>query len=391
MTVDKPRTNRNLSRRRNRYLIIEFLRRTEEASPSLISSELEISLPTVGRVLEDLVEEGLVEHIGRETASIGRPAGRVRFMAENYAIVAVYAHVSGIIGVASDLKGETLARREALVVDDGERNIATLVELIRSLQADVLSRVRSLRGIGVGVSSMVRQPDGLVVLTSGLGWRSVPLRQRLAAIFEEPVFIDSDRNLGAVGEWAYGSCRHVDHLVRLSVGPGASAGFVVDGEVYRGVSDAAGELKWFLDDPRLGGHHLPLLGDRQSLRFGKGIPQAAFVALEEVAQDYTAGRIALDAFDSVFETDQRLELVRQLLDYTTMAAAHVSAMLNPNVVVLTGAITRGGAFVVDLLQYRLGGDVYNVPKIVLSKLDRDAVMLGAVKMVLDATTLQPDV
>ncbi|MEF2074068.1 ROK family transcriptional regulator [Consotaella aegiceratis] len=379
----------SISRRYNRFKIIEFIRRSEETTPSEISSKLEISLPTVVRILSDLMAERLVENVGRESSSIGRPATRVRFRGDAYAIIAVHAHISGFYGVLSDLNGGVLCELRCDTSRDSEKNLAALVSLIGSLHAEPLPAGCSLCGIGVGVQSMVRQPEGLVVLTARLGWKSLPLRDLLQAEFNEPVFVDSDRHLAVVGEWTFGAGRHVDNLVRLSVGPGASAGIMVGGEVYRGGSDAAGELKWFLDDPRLGGHRLPLLGDRQSLRFDQGIPENAFVALEEVSRDYQEGKITVEAFDGVFSSNERLELVRQLLDYATMAATSVTAILNPTTVVLSGSITRGGSFVADVLRHRLGGDVYIVPQIVLSQLGLRAVTLGAVKMVLDATALQP--
>jgi predicted NBD/HSP70 family sugar kinase len=165
---------------------------------------------------------------------------------------------------------------------------------------------------------------------------------------------------------------------------------VINGEVFRGASHAAGELKWFLDDPRLGQLRLPLLGDKSSLRFGLGgLPSAAFDALERVAGAYAAGKFDLSTFDTE-GGDTDLEQVRQLLAYTTLAMSSTAAILNPSVVVMTGQITRGGQMVIDLLESLMGGDVYQVPRIVHSDLGFKAVLLGAAKAILDLTALKPD-
>ena len=383
------RTSRNLSRQHHRFQIIAYLRRCDEVSPSQIAADLGISLPTVVRVLADLTDEGFVENLGREAASVGRPASRVRFRGNAHAVIAVYAHVTGLFGIVADLSGNILRQNRLDACSDGEENVNRLIELIRTLRNRPLPGIISCRGIGVAVQSMVRQPEGVVVMTMWLGWQNMPLRQRLQAEFAEPVLVDADRYLGVAGEWAFGVGDHADHLVRLSIGPGASAGIIVGGEVLRGATDAAGELKWFLDDPRLGGHNLPLLGNRQTLRFDRGIPHEAFAALERAADRYDRGDVALSDFDSERPEDSEHAIVCQLLDYATMAAANVSAIVNPSRIVLTGLITRGGPFVTDVLAHRMGGDVFPLPELRLSHLGPQAVLLGAVKMILDKTTLQP--
>ena len=389
MSEKRSRSSRNLSRQHHRFRVIDYLRRSGEITPSQISGELGISLPTVVRVLADLTDEGFVQNLGREAASFGRPSSLVRFCGEDHAIIAVYAHISGLFGVVADLNGNTLFEAKIDASKNGEENVTNLLSLITTLQNYPLPHIRSYRGIGVAVQSMVRQPDGVVVLANWLGWVNMPLKQRLESSLSAPVFVDADRYLGVVGEWAYGVGDHADHLVRLSIGPGASAGIIVDGNVLRGATDAAGELKWFLDDPKLGGHSLPLLGNKQSLRFDTGIPQAAFAALERVALRYKCGEISLQDFNHEISNDPDFSVVSQLLDYATMAATNVSAILNPSRIVLTGLITVGGQFVLDILAARMGGDVFKSPELIHSELGPKAVLMGAVKMVLDVTTLQP--
>ena len=379
---------KGLSRRLSRFRILEFLRRVDEATPSHLAQELGVSLPTVVRILADLEEEGFIEGIGREASSIGRPAGLVRFAGDCHAVVAMCAQPQWIYGLVTDLNGRILHEDQVATSENGDDNLEKLLRLIEDLKSRPLPGIKTIRGIGVGVSSMVYQPEGVVVLTMGLGWRSLPLRELLSSQFSVPIFVESDRNLGVIGEWTFGAGNHEPNFVRLSIGPGASAGIVINGELYRGSRYAAGELKWFLDDPRFNGGEFPLLGNRQSLRFEKGIPASAFDALENAALLYEEKRLSLELFDAPI-SDASLEIVRQLLDYTTLSAVGVSAMLNPSTVVLTGLITRGRSLVVDCLSSRLAGDIYQVPKFTLSSLGYKAVLLGAVKLVMDGTVLKP--
>ncbi|GLQ12133.1 sugar kinase [Devosia yakushimensis] len=383
--------SKKLPRVRNRYIVLEYLRRASNSTPSEISAATGVSLPTVTRVLSSLVEEGLVEYTGREASTGGRPAGLVTFTGHRYGTVCLYAHTSGIYGVLSDLSGRITVEKKVAPAFDGEVNTQIVLDLIRELLEIGRRDFDGICGLGVAVQSMVKQPKGEVVRTSAaLDWRSLPLHSVLCAHFDLPIFVDSDHIYGVIGEWNYGSSRHVDILVRLSLGPGASTGLMVNGEVYRGAADAAGELKWYLDDSQVSGVQFPLLGTKEELRLGKGLTEQVFDALSSAADAYEAGKLDLGIFDSEISGDLRLETARQLIGYSSLAIGSASAILSPTTIVLSGQINRGRQLILDIFNSRLGGDVWPVPRIVHSGLGHRAVLLGAAKTVMDQTMLKPD-
>jgi predicted NBD/HSP70 family sugar kinase len=204
-----------------------------------------------------------------------------------------------------------------------------------------------------------------------------------------PVYVENGRNLAAVGEWGFGTGHGKGCLVSLSIGPGAGAGIVIDRKLYRGRSHSAGEVAWYLDDPHLTGHAFAHLVDKQALRFGPGITEDAIAALENAKRRYVAGELSLDAFFGSVTADRSLGVVRELLDYSTMAAASISALINPQTIIIAGSIVRGAPLAIDVLRKRLNGNVYDPPRIMLSELGHRDVVMGAIMMVLDATTLNP--
>ena len=129
------------------------------------------------------------------------------------------------------------------------------------------------------------------------------------------------------------------------------------------------------------------LGDKQSLRFF-GIPEQATRMLEEANTQYVSGKLTLAAV-----TDRRAgkiaPVVSELLDYATMAVGSVAAFMNPEIIVLAGRVVGGGDLVLDVLRQRLKGNVYDPPRLVMGALGHRDIVLGAVRLVLDATTLNP--
>jgi predicted NBD/HSP70 family sugar kinase len=380
-------TTSSLLRRLNRSAVVDLIRTEGVASPSSIAERLNISPPTVMRVIEDLIAEDLVAYDGFDETSRGRPRARIKFRGAAHAIIGIEAGKGEFYGAVANLEGVVQTEMHETADDDGERNFEKLVGLIRRLMAAPRPRGQTIRGIGIGLPSIVRQPEGEVVLTLGLGWRDMPLRARLSEHFQMPIVVENGRNLAAVGEWGFGAGRGADSVVSLSIGPGAGAGVVIDGKLYGGHSHAAGELSWYLDDPLLTGRPFEHLGDKQSLRFF-GIPEQATKMLEEANTRYAAGKLTLAAVTDR-QAGKIAPVVTELLDYATMAVGSVAAFMNPEIIVLAGRVVGGGDLVLDVLRHRLKGNVYDPPRLVIGALGHRDIVLGAVRLVLDATTLNP--
>lgn len=381
-------TTSSLLRRLNRSAVVDVIRMEGVASPSSLAQRLNISIPTVMRVIEDLIAEDLVAYDGFDEANVrGRPRARIKFLGAAHAIIGIEAGKGEFYGAVANLEGAVQTEMHETADDDGERNLQKITSLIERLMAVPRPPGQTIRGIGIGVPSIVKQPVGEVVLTLGLGWRDFPLRQLLSEKFDVPVFVENGRNLAAVGEWGFGAGRGADSVVSLSIGPGAGAGVVIDGKLYGGHSHAAGELGWYLDDPLLTGRPFEHLGDKQSLRFF-GIPEQATKMLEEANAQYAAGKLTLAAVTDR-QAGKIAPVVTELLDYATMAVGSVAAFMNPEIIVLAGRVVGGGDLVLDVLRHRLKGNVYDPPRLVIGALGHRDIVLGAVRLVLDATTLNP--
>jgi predicted NBD/HSP70 family sugar kinase len=383
-------TTTSLLRQINRSAVVGLVRKETVVTPSSLAARLNISIPTVMRVIDGLIAEDLVEYDGFDEALRGRPPARIKFKGAAHAIVGIEASRGEFYGAVADLNGQIQHEMYAPADDkDGMGNVERLIALITALMAAPRPKGQEVRGIGIGVPSIVKQPDGEVVLTLGLGWRDLPLRKILTEHFDLPVYVENGRNLAAIGESGFGAGQGASSLISLSIGPGAGAGVVIDGKLFGGHAHAAGELSWYLDDPLLSGRSFQLLGDKQSLRFGGGIPRKAIDALKSIDAKYRKGEIGIDAVTGSAATTPELAIVAELLDYTVMAVASISAFMNPEVVILAGQLSEGAALVVDAVRARLAGNIYDPPHLVMSDLGHRDIVLGATMLVLDATILNP--
>ena len=383
-----PLAGPGLLRRMNRALVLNHIRRKDITTSPDIIAELGISPATTMRVIEDLTAEGLVAHDGYDESSGGRPRARIRFDGAKQGIIGIEASQSGFRGAVTNLRGEILFEQSLVAGTTGPENVERLILLIERLMAKDRPGQLKIIGIGVGVPSIVRQPSGEVVLTLGLDWHDLPLQALLTEHFHLPVVVENDRNLAAMGEWGFGAARGAQSVVSLAIIPGAGAGIVVDGRLIRGRANASGEVSWFLDDPLLCGRTFRHLGDKDQLRFG-GIAGSIADELAALAKRHSAGALTVADIESA-GPEGRLSEVLELLDYTTVAVAALISILNPAVIVLTGGVARGGDLVLQVIEQRLAGNVFDLPRLEITTLGSLDIVLGAIHAVLETTILDSD-
>ena len=73
-------------------------------------------------------------------------------------------------------------------------------------------------------------------------WVNAPLKERLAEHYRLPVYIEHDGNAGALAEWYFGAGRGTQNMIYLTAGTGLGAGIILNGRIYRGSTDTAGEI-----------------------------------------------------------------------------------------------------------------------------------------------------
>jgi predicted NBD/HSP70 family sugar kinase len=383
-------TTSRLLRHMNRAAVINLIRQEGIISPTRIASELNISIATVMRVVEDLIGEDLVEYEGFGESTGGRPPAQLKFKGSSYAVIGIDLGAPRLFGAVSDLNGRIQTERYADCDHKrGNVNLERLVCLVDELLNADRPPGQKIRGIGVGAPSIVRVPEGHVEWAQKLRWRDLPLKKILSERFDEQIFVENHVNLTAVGEWGFGAGQGVDCLACLVVGTGTGAGIIINGSLFRGHSHAAGEIGWLLHNESLSGRKFPRLGRLEDLHQGSGMRQEVFHTLEIIDNRYLDGSFDVrDLSDPlIVKGNPSLHLVNDMIDYLTLAIASICTVVNPATVILAGDISRGARLLADRLGDRLKGKLPSVPQIVISELGHRAVALGAIMTVLDATTL----
>lgn len=374
----------------NRSAILDLLREKSPISRSQIARQLNMSVPTVMRIVNDLMDEDLVRMRGTVESTGGRPGSLLEFNGDAYAVVGVDLGGTKMFGTVADLAG--IIQHERYVPhkrDNGPRQyFDELCEFIQMLLDAPRPPGQCVRGIGVGAPGFTLVPEGVVTWAPSLGWRDLPLQEMLSDRFDMPVFVENDVNLTALGEWGFGAGRGASNLVSIAIGTGIGAGIIIGGALYRGHNQGAGEVGYLLPGVDFLGRCYNQFGALESLASGTGIAERACQLLEQEDKPVPPeGLTAQDVFDAARSGEAwAQQVVGGTVDYLSLAIASISALLDPEIIILGGGVARSADLLIDPILQRLEGVVQFVPRLVASPLGRRAAAMGAIMLVLNATT-----
>ena len=231
----------------NRSAILEIIRRESPISRSAIAERLDVSLPTVMRIVDELVAEGFVRPEGSTEWSGGRRRPLLEFNAEGFVVIGVDMGGTKLYGAISDLGGNILDEIDmGRHRTTGEGNYDRLIELIDALLASPKLAGRKVRGIGRWRAGdhPAQGGDcemGVYAQLARFSAQGTPGRTLWAAIT-----VDNDVNLAAMGELWFGAGQNVQNMILIVSGEGIGAGIIIDGALYRGGSEASGEIGNFI-------------------------------------------------------------------------------------------------------------------------------------------------
>ncbi len=373
----------------NRSAILEIIRRESPISRSTIAEHLGVSLPTVMRIVDGLIAEGFVRLHGGTEWSGGRRRPLLEFDAEGHLVIGVDMGGTKIFGALSDLGGTILDEVNiAHHGSSGEDSFNRLTTLLDTLLASPKLDGRKVHGIGVGAPGITLHTPGIVTWANTLHWKNFPLKARLSELYPYPITVDNDVNLAALGELWFGAGQNVQNMVMVAIGTGIGAGIIIDGALYRGASEASGEIGNMLPGSEFLGRNFEDFGALESVASGTGIADRARAILKGTHNgDSLENLTAEDVFEAAKQGETwACTIINETVDYLAIAIANLTVSFDPELIVLGGGVSRSADMLVDPILQRIQGTIPTLPKLVVSSLGMRAGVMGAITNVLHNTS-----
>lgn len=252
------------------------------------------------------------------------------------------------------LDGQLVSRTHSPT--DARRGPAAVLAALERAIARLAAELDDLRAIGVACAGQIHPETGAVVYAPNLDWRDVPLAATLRRAFPLPVTVENDVRAAAWGEYRFGAGRGAGSMLAVFVGTGVGSGAVLDGALWRGASNVAGEIGHTQVVP--GGLPCPC-GQRGCLEqyaSGSGFQRRLAEALRRGARSRLtaltggeAGRLTAPMVAEAAEDGDDLarEIWADAIRYLAMALANYVTLLNPAALILGGGVLESAPALYD--------------------------------------------
>lgn len=231
-------------REHNRQLVLQALRERKVASRAELARGTNLSVPTVATICQEFVTLGIVDEGELAPSNGGRPARLLCLTPHSRNVLTLDLSGRHLSAARVDLFGELHEIDSNLRLKPGFED--DLAAWLSTKIAELSVAGTPVTIIAAAVPGVVDQSGDRVRLAPSLGWNDAEVGALLSGDTQLPVLLENDVNAGALGELLAGAGRQVRGMVYLALTGGMGAGLIIDGALYRGSHNAAGEIGYSL-------------------------------------------------------------------------------------------------------------------------------------------------
>lgn len=244
-----------------RYNLAAVLRRLHlggAVSRSELVALTGLNRSTVGALVNELAEQGLVVEEPGASGTVGRPSLVVAPQPRSAIVLAFDFRVDRTVGSVVGLGGEVIDRVDRERTAAASAPMAAIEQLL-DMAHELLEHVPQTTlwvGTGVGLPGIVNARTGFVSQAPNLGWIDIPFEQLLRTSLQKefgevpPIFVSNDADLGALAEHTRGRAITARNVIYLSGEVGIGGGVILNGELMSGAGGFGGEVGHMIVNPQ---------------------------------------------------------------------------------------------------------------------------------------------
>lgn len=374
----------------NRSRVLQALCDRGPMSRAELAKLAGVTRATIGNIVQSLIDGGVLEEGAPETGTgrVGKPGRPVWFGRTAGLTAAVAVSPSAVEAALVNARGEVLD--EAHTDIDATIDDTRLASAAATLLAKVTGDRDDLLGIGVAIPGVCDPASGAIIGSGQLPkLRGNTLSTVLASRTATPVLLDNDSRAQALAEKWFGEGRGLSTFVSVHTGHGLGAGIVIGGSLFRGEGGLNGEIGHTCVDPDGPWCRCGLRGCWETVATLRWLRAEARRNRIPGAADADSRSLVATAAGGGAGAKAAADLLDRYAANLAIGLANVGQLLNPETIILHGDVVGGG----EDLRARIEANVverslaYLRPtiRVVLSRIDRQATLLGAAGLVLSET------
>lgn len=365
----------------NEFLVLDYIRDHGRTTRGDVERDLGISRASVSRIVKRLCAAGSVIETAGTSPRGGRPSSILEFYVQGGTVMVADVGARKTRVALADLGGTILQEFVRPTLDAGSA-YDTLRVLV--LEATAEAEVRSLpvSSLVVGLPAII-DPDTGVAYGSPWDFGGSGLVHRLAQDIRIPIAVENEANLSALAHAWRGLGRGLRNFAVLSIGSGVGGAVFANGQLVRGRHNAAGEVG-FLE---LSSHalHRPVVEPKPTLERvlgAEGIASRARRYLAESDPESSLLRQEIDPPTVLAAAEAGAgwgrRALEDTLDLIALAVIAISAVVDPELVILDGGVGRSLGPYAGSIEERVHRRVAFTPNVRASELGSNSTVIGGV-------------
>jgi predicted NBD/HSP70 family sugar kinase len=375
-----------LLRRVSAGAVLDFMRASPAVTVTEVMDATGLTRATAISVCEDLMQRGWIRELENQRAfggyHKGRPARRFELNERAGYVLGLDIGFSKVTVVVSDLRGKALGRSsqpfDVAGITAAER-IAVIDRTAMVALHSVGASPESVLAVCAGIAAPVDRNGDVLVTQPFWGLFDVGLKAALRDLRGWTVLLENDANLAALGDRWRGAAAGVDDVVVILASERLGSGVIDGGRLLHGSGGGAGELA-FLD-------MIEGVGDTFGIAtVARGWAAEALAGRAKTSLRDHAGKgvEAEQVFAAAAAGDAvALKILDRLADRMARVIGAVATIVNPELVVIGGAVANSAGVLLEPIAQRLKEFTATPPRVAVSPLGDSIVTVGAVRCALD--------
>ncbi|CAH2714093.1 N-acetylglucosamine repressor [Neobacillus rhizosphaerae] len=365
-----------LMKKQNKNLVLEIIRNQSPISRMEIAKVIGMSPTSITRIVNELHIQGYVRETELVTSGVGRKAALLDVCDDVLYTIGIELDKLiikiGIVNYVGEIVAWKSVEREAFedyneTLDKVNLNLKVLIDINRIPTEKII-------GIAVGLPGLIDYKKGVVMVSDQLKWKNVNLADDLKQLTQFDVIVDNELKMKIVAENFKGMTKDSRNAVLVGIGSGIGSAIILNGEIYRGETNNAGEIGHTVIDPTGNVCHC-----------GKVGCLATYISEGAILTDSRKVK-EIGSIDDVFDSYRNgeswaINILDRTSTYIALAISNILCLYNPEVIILSGNTIEKLPEIKEAIEQKcelyIWEPIKESVKIVYSQLSDRGVVLGA--------------
>jgi len=360
-----------------RYMsIVEYLQKKGPADQACLSNQLDIGLMTVNKVVNHLLNSGLLVKAGKSDSQAGRKSDLYNLNPELCVSIGVALNEERALFSALRPDGEVITNIEYPfnvnneIISSADNLLNLITKYYERFITEIKINEESIAILGIALEGIVDTENGRFILGTHLGGIiDMQLRDHVSRSIGLPVYIDDPCRAGAYYENKYRSDLTGKSFISIYIGKGVGSGIMIDGKLYRGFSGIAGEVGHMVVNDngircKCGNYGcLETIASEESIvrQIREGIQEGVFTKILNYC-DGDLNKVDLDVLKRAADDGDKfsLNIIEYVGNHLGKALALVVNFMNPEFIVIGGEGVKIGSFLENYVNRIINTNALNV-------------------------------